>query len=188
MLQTQEAPETRGARAARRDGTRTLVPVAVDAGMDAAVDPASALVALHGRIERQFARYQQAEGSYPKRYQAIRAISAALATHVTLEDELLYPALRAQTAAHDPEIEQQLEQDHLLDLLLVELGGMVPSDRRFDAKVRVLMQVFYQHEHDSEALLVPELRRRLDPGGSAQLTQRLLERLGQLESQTLLRR
>ncbi len=184
MFQLQEAPETHGARAARRDNTLTLVPLAVDA----AVDPASTLVALHGRIERQFALYRQAEGSYPKRYQAMRAIGTALASHVTLEDELLYPALRAQTAVYDSEIEQQIEQDHLLDLLMVELGGMVPSDRRFDAKVRVLMQVFRQHEHDSEALLVPELRRRLDPGERAQLTQRLLERLGQLESPTLTRR
>jgi hemerythrin superfamily protein len=187
MIQTRQVAESRGAWAdtGRRDGspphgTRPLVPLAVD--------PASALVALHGRVERQFALYEQAEGSYPKRVQALRAIATALATHVTLEEELLYPALRAQTAAHDREIERQLEQDHLLDLLLVELGAMVPSDRRFDAKVRLLMQVFQQHEHDSEALLVPELRRRLDPGARSQLTQRLLERLDQLDSQSLTRR
>ncbi len=178
MLQMREAPQTPGARVARRDGTATLVPVAVDT----VVDAGSMLVALHGRVERQFALYEQAEGSQRKQYQAMRAIGAALATHVALEDELLYPTLRAHTANHDPEIQRQLEQDHLLDTIMVELAAMIPADRRFDAKVRVLMQVFRQHAQDSEALLLPELRRRLDPGEREQLSHRLLERLGQLEN------
>jgi hypothetical protein len=139
------------------------------------------LTAVHARVERQFALYEQAEGSHPRRYQAVRAIGAALATHVVLEDELLYPALRFHTARHDGEIERQLEQDHLLDRIMVELGGMIPADRRFDAKVQVLLQVFRQHASDSEALLVPELRRRLDPGERERLANRLLERVGQLE-------
>lgn len=179
-LQTQEAAETRGADVARRDGTATLVPVAVDT----AVDAASMLVAVHGRVERQFALYEQAEGGQRRQYQAMRAIGTALATHVALEDELLYPALRAHTANYDPEIERQLEQDHLLDTIMVELRGMIPADRHFDAKVQVLMQVFRQHARDSETLLLPELRRRLDPGEREQLSYRLLERLGQLESRS----
>jgi hemerythrin superfamily protein len=178
MLQTQEAPQTRDAHMARRDATATLVPVAVDM----VVDAASMLVAMHARIERQFALYQQAQGSQRKQYQAMRAIGTALASHVTLEDELLYPALRAHTATHDPEIGRQLEQDHLLDTIMVELGGMIPADERFDAKVGVLMQVFRQHARDSEALLLPELRQRLDPGERERLSHQLLQRLGQLES------
>ena len=178
MLQTQQAPHTNGSEAARRNGAATLVPVAVDA----VVDAASMLVALHGRVERQFALYEQAEGSQRKQYQLMRAIGSALATHVALEDELLYPALRAHTANHDPEIERQLEQDHLLDMIMVELGGMIPADRRFDAKIQVLMQVFRQHARDSETLLLPELRQRLDPGEREQLSHRLLERLAELES------
>jgi hypothetical protein len=155
----------------------TLVPVDIDA----AVDGPRMLMAMHERVERQFAAYEEAEGSHARQHHAVRAIGAVLATHVVLEDELLYPALRAQTGRHDREIEQQLEQDHLLDLLMVELGGMIPSDPRYDAKVRVLMQTFRQHARDAEALLVPELRRRLDPAEREVLGRRLLERVAQLE-------
>jgi Hemerythrin HHE cation binding domain len=81
--------------------------------------------------------------------------SDALATHVAVEDELLFPAVRAHTGRHDAELQRQRQQDHLLDLLLVELGGMLPSDRSFDAKVQVLMQVFAQHVSDAEAVLCP---------------------------------
>jgi hypothetical protein len=151
VVQTPQAAETRGADGARHHANATLVPVAVDT----VVDPASMLVALHGRIERQFALYEQAEGGQPQQFQAARAIGNALASHVALEDELLYPALQAHTAHHDPEIEQQLEQDHLLDEIMVELDGMVPADGRFDAKVRVLMEVFREHARQRGAAAEP---------------------------------
>jgi hypothetical protein len=145
------------------------------------LDAAGILVDLHARVERLFAAYDAAEGSNARRYRAVAAIGAALATHVALEDELLYPALRDETARHDGEIERQLQQDHVLDLLLVELGAMVPSDRGYDAKVRVLMQAFRQHARDAEALLLPELRRRLDADDRRRLGRRLLDRTRQLE-------
>jgi hypothetical protein len=146
------------------------------------IDAVRVLVEVHTRVDRSFAAYEAAEGSHARQYQALRVIASALATHVALEDELLFPALRAHTGRHDAELERQRQQDHLLDLLLVELGGMVPSDRYFDAKVHVLMQVFGQHVADAEALLVPELRRRLDASEREQLGRRVLQRIQQLES------
>ena len=151
---------------------RVLRPVDVDAAADAA----RMLVALHERVERQFEAYEAAEGSAAARYRAVGAVARALATHVAVEDELLYPALQAHTGRHDPEIERQLQQDHLLDLVMVELGGMVPTDRGYDGKVRVLVQVFRQHARDAEALLLPELRRRLSPAERELLGRRLATR------------
>src|SRR6266540_3337616 len=84
----------------RRRDRSALVPVDIDA----AVDGPRMLMAIHERVERQFAAYEDAEGSHARQHRALRAIGAVLATHVTLEDELLYPALRAQTARHDHEI------------------------------------------------------------------------------------
>jgi hypothetical protein len=162
---------------ARVREARTLRPVDVDAAADAA----RMLVALHERVERQFEAYEAAEGSAAGRHQAVAAVARALATHVAVEDELLYPALQAHTGRHDAEIERQRQQDHLLDLVMVELGGMVPSDRGYDGKVQVLVQVFRQHARDAEELLLPELRRRLSPAERELLGRRVLERVGQLE-------
>ena len=162
---------------ARPRAARVLRPVEVDAAADAA----RMLVALHERVERQFEAYEAAEGAVAGRHRAVAALAAALATHVAVEDELLYPALAERTGRHDPEIERQRQQDHLLDLIMVELGGMVPSDRGYDAKVRVLMQVFRQHARDAEDLLLPELRRQLGPAERELLGRRVLERVGQLE-------
>jgi Hemerythrin HHE cation binding domain len=86
---------------------RALRPVDVDAAADAA----RMLVALHERVERQFEAYEAAEGSAAGRYQAVAAVAKALATHVAVEDELLYPTLKAHTGRHDAEIERQLQPD-----------------------------------------------------------------------------
>src|SRR4029450_4409673 len=95
--------------------------------VDAAADAARMLVALHERVERQFEAYEAAEGAAGGRYRAVAATAAALSTHVAVEDELLYPALAERTGRHDPEIERQLQQDHLLDLVMAELGGVGPA-------------------------------------------------------------
>jgi Hemerythrin HHE cation binding domain len=162
---------------ARPTTTALLVP----ADVDAAADAARMWVALHERVERQFALYDAADGSPAEQYRAVSAIDAALATHVALEDELLYPAVIDRAGHHDREVERQLEQDHLLDLLMVELGDMLPTTPRYDAKVRVLIQAFRQHARDAETLLVPELTRVLSFAEREELGRRLLERIAQLE-------
>jgi hypothetical protein len=145
-------------------------------------DAARLLDALHERVERAFEAYEAADGSHPARYRAVQAMATALATHVAVEDELLYPALAERTGRHDAEIERQLQQDHLLDLIMVELGGMLPADRGYDGKLRVLMQVFRQHAHDAEELIGQHLGRYLLPEEREQLGRRMRERVGQLEA------
>jgi hypothetical protein len=161
----------------RHQEVRTLRPVDIDAAADAA----RMLVALHERVERQFEAYEAAEGSHAASNRAVNAVAMALATHVAVEEELLYPAVRAHTGRHDAEIERQLQQDHLLDLVMVELGGMVPADRGYHAKVGVLMQLFRQHARDAETLIGQPLSRYLAPDEREQLGLRMLERVGQLE-------
>jgi hypothetical protein len=88
------------------------------------------LVALHERVERRFDANEDAEGSLAAQHRAVDAISRALVPHAAVEDELLYPAARAQTARHDGEIARQLQQDHLLDLVLPELRRRLgPAER-----------------------------------------------------------
>ena len=160
------------------DGGR---PVLRPVDTDAATDAARMLAALHERVERQFDAYEAAEGSPAVRYRAVRAVATALATHVAVEDELVYPALAARTGRHNAEIDRQLQQDHLLDLVMVELRGMAPTDRGYDAKVRVLLQVFRQHTHDAEALVGQVLAGWFTPEEREQLGLAMLERVGQLE-------
>ena len=123
------------------------------------------LVALHGRVEQQFEAYEAAEGSLQRRRQAVAAMATTWPPTSPSRTSCCTRPCGLHSGRYDLEIERQLQQDHLFDLAMVEfLGGMLPADRGYDGKVRVLMQVFRQHAHDAEALLLPELRRRLGAG------------------------
>ena len=163
-----------GGPAATLTAARPPAPTGIDAG--------SALIDLHVAAERAFARYDAAEGSHRGRFQAVRAISNALAVHHAVEQELVYPALRERTARHDGLIDREVEQSHLLDLLLVELGRMLPSEPRYDAKVGLLVELFRQHVRDQETTLLPELRRRLDDDEREQLGAEVTERASRLRA------
>ncbi|MCI0690358.1 MAG: hypothetical protein L0Y54_24435 [Sporichthyaceae bacterium] len=157
---------------------RILVPVAVDA----AVDAASTLAVVHQRVERQFALYEQAQadGQAHTQYQAVKALRAAYASSAALEEELLYPLLRRERG-HGVEIDRQLEQNHLIGRIFAELYTMIPSDRRYDAKVRLLMDLIRQHAHDAGRSMRDFAGSYLDRGERERLGLRMLERLGQLE-------
>jgi hypothetical protein len=145
-------------------------------------DPGSVLIDLHVDAERSFARYDAAEGSQRGRFQAVRAIANSLAVHNAVEQELVYPALRERTARHDGLIDREVEQGHLLNLLLIELGRMLPSEPRYDAKVGMLLELFRQHVRDQETTLLPELRRRLDDDERGRLGAAVAERASGLRA------
>jgi hemerythrin superfamily protein len=145
------------------------------------MDAASVVIETHARVERLLRDYDEAEGSHRRQAERLDAIANALAAHATVEAELLFPAVQAETGRLDREIERELQQHNLMNLLLVELNAMLPGERGYDAKVGVLAQVFRQHVHDQEALLLPELRRRLDAAARERLGEELLQRIDRLE-------
>jgi hypothetical protein len=144
------------------------------------MDASAVIVEAHAELERLFAAYEGTDGGATARRRTLGAIAGALGVHATLEGEVLYPALQAQTSRYDGDIRRQLEQAHLLDLLAVELTAMVPTDPCYDAKVQVLQQVFRLHVRDEEAVILPEVRRRLSADDRRQLGIALLERAEQL--------
>ena len=144
------------------------------------MDVSAVIVEAHAELERLFAAYEGADGGTTARGRTLGAIAGALGVHETVEAELLYPALQAQTSRFDGDIRRQLEQARLLDPLALELAAMVPTDPSYDAKVQVLQQVFRLHVRDEETLILPEVRRRLGPSDRQQLGRSLMERTRQL--------
>jgi Hemerythrin HHE cation binding domain len=145
------------------------------------MDATSVIIECHADLERALADYDQAEGSPRRQIRALRAIAGGLAVHAAVEDEILYPAIRELTGRYNQRIVRHLEQTHVLELLLVELGGMLPADRHFDAKVGLLGELFRQHARDQEADLLPQLRRRMEHEDRVRLGKELLERMHDLK-------
>jgi len=128
----------------------------------AAADLAGAVDGLHAAVEDVFGEFDRADGGRAMEYRALLRISDAMAAHATVEQELLHPAVREQTGRHEDDFERHLEQQHLMDLILVELASMVPGERRFRTKIRLLRDLFRQHVAEQERTLLPELHRYLD--------------------------
>ena len=152
------------------------------------MDASAVIVEAHAELERLFEAYEGDDGEATVRSRIFEAIAGALRVHEAVGGDLLYPALQAQTCRYDGEVRRQREQAHLLDLLVVELAAMVPADPRYDAKVQVLQQVFRLHVRDEEALILPEVRRRLSPPDREELGRSLLERSRQLANRPRHRR
>jgi hypothetical protein len=144
------------------------------------MDAQTVIIAAHAEVERAFAEFDRAEGSRTAQYRAVVKISNALAAHNALEQDELWPALRDQTGSLDGDIERQLELGHVMEVLLIELGTMIPSDPRYAAKVGLLLDLFRRHARDTELAMVPELRRRLGDAEGRWLGARLAERERQL--------
>jgi hemerythrin superfamily protein len=61
---------------------------------------------------------------------------------------------------HD--VREELEEHHVLEVLMSELTQMAPKDPQFDAKVEVLAENLLHHFEEEEEELFPRLREELD--------------------------
>ena len=88
----------------------------------------------HRAILELFDRFRRAgRADHGKRKEFFERIKRAVRTHLSLEEEMLYPAM---IRTPSPEAGRRLDgvlQEHLnLDDLLTTLSGLRPQDRQFD--------------------------------------------------------
>ena len=150
------------------------------------------LKADHARVQALFRQYEAAE-SQSQRALA-EQIFTALEVHATLEEELFYPAVRAQlgtvtvedepTGAADGDadtdeaggdadtdlVAEALEEHQEVKTLIATLRGLEPGDAQFQAAFMELREAVEEHVGLEEDELMPAVAAAL--GGE-------LERLGQ---------
>jgi hypothetical protein len=134
---------------------------------------------LHAAVQEAFAELDKAEGHRALQYRALLRIFHALAAHTTAEQELLAPVLDGQPGRHERTVERQLARHRLLEVLLVELAAMVPAEQPFEAKVRLLRELFGEHVAEQVQALAPALH-HLDPGERRRLTEEVSARARRL--------
>jgi hemerythrin superfamily protein len=112
------------------------------------------LKADHRKVEGLFKEFEQAKDRRTK----IRIIQHALQeleVHAALEEELIYPAIRAKI--DDEEImDEAVEEHHVAHVLIDELKAMQSSDDRYDAKFKVLAESIKHHVKEEESQVLPK--------------------------------
>jgi hemerythrin HHE cation binding domain-containing protein len=101
----------------------------------------------HGAILELFDQYQRAgRGDHRKKKELFDRIKRAVRTHLSLEEEMLYPAM---TRKPSPDAGRALDgvlQEHLLiDDLLVSLSELRPQDPDFDLRIAGLRRAVEDH-------------------------------------------
>ena len=108
----------------------------------------------HKKVKGLFEEFEQAEDTKAKQ-QIVETALAELEVHAKLEEELIYPAIRAEID-HDDLMDEALEEHHVVHGLLGELKKMKPSDERYDAKFTVLAENVRHHIKEEESEMFPK--------------------------------
>jgi len=117
----------------------------------------------HREIEQLFARFDRAEraGDVSRQRELGHAIVRELSLHASIEEQLLYPALRR--AGVGVETLDALEEHHAVKVTLDELDPMSPGDERFAPKMHLVVEAVRRHVEEEERALLPRLDAALDP-------------------------
>jgi hemerythrin superfamily protein len=129
----------------------------------------------HRTVDELFKRFESLGPRAKKgKRDVVDRIVKELAVHATIEEMVLYPAIRAEFEKGDVDdlVLESLEEHHVVKWTLSELDGMDPSAERFDAKVKVLMESVRHHVKEEERELFPKVskafgRARLEELGEA---------------------
>ena len=124
--------------------------------------PMNALTLLkqdHNNVDALFERFEQLGdvGMETKR-EVVDKIIEQLSVHAAIEEQLFYPAVREAVAGSEDTVLEALEEHHVAKWTLSELEKMAPSDERFDAKVKVLIESIRHHVEEEDTELFPKVR------------------------------
>lgn len=118
------------------------------AGSTAATDAVTLLKADHRQVEEWFAQFESARSDERKRKLAAQ-ICSALTVHMTIEEEIFYPAFLAateETSLHHEAVVEHAGARRAIEE--IEAGG--EDDEYFDAKVSVLAEMIKHHVKEEE--------------------------------------
>jgi len=112
------------------------------------LDAIALLKADHRTVEDWFAQFEKTR-SDAKKLNLAQKICDALTVHTMIEEEVFYPACRAEEVEDDILDEAYVEHDGAKKLI-AEIKAGKPGDEYFDAKVKVLSEMIKHHVHEEE--------------------------------------
>ncbi len=94
-------------------------------------------------------------------------VADKLTAHIASEEEIFYPAVRAQRT--EDILLESLEEHLSLKRLLADLLPMQPSEQTFEPKFKVLKEQAEHHHKEEEEHLFPKAKKLLDAAASRKL-------------------
>jgi hemerythrin superfamily protein len=111
-------------------------------------DAIALLKADHRQVEQWFEQFEKARSTERKR-QLASSICAALRVHMTIEEEIFYPAFLQ--ASKDKDLHHEAVVEHAgAKHLITEIEAAGADDDYFDSKVNVLSEMIKHHVKEEE--------------------------------------
>lgn len=114
------------------------------------------LKADHKKVKELFTQYEKADSR--KQRAIAHTVIQELGIHAELEEQLIYPAIRAEID-EDALMNEAIEEHHLVHVLIKELLGLSPSEKIFHAKFTVLGEVVKHHVKEEEGEMFPQAQK-----------------------------
>jgi hemerythrin superfamily protein len=116
----------------------------------------------HGNVEALCKEFEALDtGDAAGKRRVVDHLIEQLSVHAAIEEQVFYPAVRAADAEANGVVLEALEEHHVVKWTLRELETMPPTDERFDAKVRVLIESVRHHVEEEENELFEDVRRAI---------------------------
>ena len=145
------------------------------------MDATELLTQQHREAEELFSQFEQTSDTSEQSRIAETAIRQ-LRHHTAIEEEVLYPAMREQGGKLKEQVLEDVEEHHMVEVMLDELEGMDASDERFAAKFKVMTELVQHHVQEEEQDQFPLLSEEFGSQKLNELGDRMRERYEELES------
>ncbi|HKX69446.1 MAG TPA: hemerythrin domain-containing protein [Intrasporangium sp.] len=129
----------------------------------------------HREVRTLFREFQKSSTTEARRSQIVGKVIELLTMHTYIENEVMYPEVRALLPELEDDILESYEEHHVADVLTMELYGMNPADERFKAKTMVLIESVTHHMDEEESEWFPKVREKLGRKQLQDLGEQLLE-------------
>ena len=129
----------------------------------------------HTKVLGAFHRYKMAS-SPARKHAIVNTVCLALEVHAQIEEEIFYPAVRAE---HPAIVDKSVPEHAEMRSLIAMLRGMQPESEEYDRTFMELMRAVMHHVADEETTLLPDAERLLG-GELGELGARMLKRRLQL--------
>ncbi len=119
------------------------------------------LKADHKEVRELFREFQKASTTPARKEAIVTKVIELLTEHTFIENEVMYPRVRALLPDLEDDVLESYEEHHVADVLVMELAAMDRSDERFFAKATVLVETVTHHMREEEQDWFPKVREGL---------------------------
>ena len=113
-----------------------------------------------GKLLHQFV--DAGEEAYQQKQAIAEKVIVEITNHARLEDEILFPALKEKGGEEGEEMALEAVEEHeLTRFLLNRLKKTKAEDKKFDARVKILMENVHMHFLEEERETFPKAKKTL---------------------------